>query len=175
MTQFDFMTYTDAFLSEMSEFYSLDISEDLFTVEEIRLLLADKNKACYSWEWPDALQSIYEKLWTHFTRLVISSLTIDKAVKFLDDEAWLDPAETCLEDFEPESEVKILWVGSQLSLAPSEKMYTPWANSNVTQLEADIDQGFWDHIEESLFRHDVFLYHYSGDVFIVKTREKQEQ
>jgi hypothetical protein len=64
-----------------------------------------------------------------------------------------------------------LYVGSVFSIFPSGKYYTPWANSNITLLEAAQDYSFQEGLESELDKHGYWSFSGEGDpcdIFIGK-------
>jgi hypothetical protein len=49
------------------------------------------------------------------------------------------------------------FLGTVFEIMPSGKYYTPWANSNVTQKEADKDERFSIALDEVAEEHDAFI------------------
>jgi hypothetical protein len=45
---------------------------------------------------------------------------------------------------------KMHYIGTIFQLSPSGKYYTPFANSNVTQQEADLDEAYWNALDSEL-------------------------
>jgi hypothetical protein len=45
---------------------------------------------------------------------------------------------------------KMHYIGTIFQLSPSGKYYTPFANSNVTQQEADLDEDYWNAVDGEL-------------------------
>jgi len=74
--------------------------------------------------------------------------------------------------------VKAIYLGSFLSLSPSGKYYTPWANSNVTQEEAEEDEKWCEELEEEAGKHGLFVTSGEGDptdIVIGKVVEEEEE
>jgi hypothetical protein len=68
-----------------------------------------------------------------------------------------------------------IYVGNLLSLVPSGKYYTPFANSNVTEEEAEQDEAWFEAAEAELSPVHCYLESGEGsptDLFI--TREEEE-
>jgi hypothetical protein len=90
-------------------------------------------------------------------------------IKYRIKEATID----CMDDGVP---FKSIYVGSILNLTPSGKYYTPWANSNVTEREADIDRAWWERLEQEAEKHGLFIFCGEGDptdIFVGMVVEKE--
>lgn len=69
------------------------------------------------------------------------------------------------------------FIGTVFSIMPSGKYYTPWACSNVTELEALHDEGFTSALEEVAGEYGLYLESGEGDpcdLFFGKTFEEDE-
>jgi len=67
--------------------------------------------------------------------------------------------------------VRRLFIGSVFDLLPSGKVYTPYAHSNVTEEEAELDQDWYEEAEAELQKIDACLENGEGDpcdLFVVQ-------
>jgi hypothetical protein len=72
-------------------------------------------------------------------------------------------------------ECKRVFIGTVFALTPSGKYYTPYANSNVTEFEAMLDETFWDAVETLTESYDFFLESGEGDpcdIFAAQYRDR---
>lgn len=63
----------------------------------------------------------------------------------------------------PEMLQRTMYLGSILSVTPSGKFYTPFANSNVSVKEAAIDEIWWDYMRFQLEEENLFIESGEGD------------
>lgn len=73
--------------------------------------------------------------------------------------------------------VKLVYLGSVMNITPLGKYYTAWANSNVTEAEAEKDEEWWEDMEAAAEKHGLFVSSGEGDptdVFIGLTVEEEE-
>ena len=77
----------------------------------------------------------------------------------------IDPSELARDAIKrmDEEDLAVLYVGSVLDLLPSGKYYTPWANSNVTEEEAEADEEWWETFDAELAKHNAWSETYEGD------------
>lgn len=71
-------------------------------------------------------------------------------------------------------EVRRVFLATVFSLAPSGKYYTPWANSNVTEREALIDEAYWVLLEQEASEQGLCIESGEGDscdIFVVESRK----
>lgn len=67
--------------------------------------------------------------------------------------------------------MKMFYVGTVQCLLPSGKYYTPFARSNVTDFEAEVDQIWWEKAEEAALKQECYLTNGEGsatDIFLIK-------
>lgn len=73
--------------------------------------------------------------------------------------------------------VRMLYIGTVFELLPSGKYYTPFARSNVTDFEAEVDQIWWEKAERAAQEKDCYLTNGMGsasDVFLVMYVQGEE-
>ncbi len=83
----------------------------------------------------------------------------------------IDSEELHLDDYNPETGVRSIYLGSILSITPSGKFYTPFANSNVSLKEAALDELWWDYMGRGLGESCLSLVLGEGDgldLFLVR-------
>ena len=67
-----------------------------------------------------------------------------------------------VEDFDG-NKIKSIYLGTCFDLLPSGKYYTPWANSNVSEEEANQDEEWYNEVEERLSAMGMYLESGEGD------------
>jgi len=67
--------------------------------------------------------------------------------------------------------IRRLYIGTVFDLVPSGKIYTPYAHSNVTEEEAELDQDWYEEAEAELEGVGAYLENGEGDpcdLFVVQ-------
>lgn len=83
----------------------------------------------------------------------------------------------CIKDNYMDENYIAVYYGNVLDINPSGKYYTPWANSNVTEEEANEDQEYWEVIESTLSEKGLWYESGEGDaldIFICGNMEEGE-
>ena len=75
-------------------------------------------------------------------------------------EADAEPQEA---GFGEEEGKRCAFLGTVFALVPSGKFYTPWANSNVTEAEADDDAGWYEALDQVAQEHGAWVESGEGD------------
>lgn len=73
-----------------------------------------------------------------------------------------------------DQEERSVYLGTVMDLMPSGKYYTPWANSNVTEKEAEKDAEYWETLDSEASEHGYYIFNGEGDpcdVYIGEVRE----
>ena len=71
--------------------------------------------------------------------------------------------EDCIKDSFNNEQYIAVYYGNILDINPSGKYYTPWANSNVSEEEAEEDEEFWEEIERVLSEKGLWYESGEGD------------
>jgi len=87
----------------------------------------------------------------------------------------LESAEWDVDPDNPDMESRQVYLGTVFALYPSGKFYTPWANSNVTEAEAEKDEAWREKAESELEAIHASLVNGEGDpcdLFVAQYRDK---
>jgi hypothetical protein len=66
---------------------------------------------------------------------------------------------------------RMIYLGTIMNMTPSGKVYTPWANSNVSVKEAALDEVWREYMDRELERNNLSLEQGEGDycdIFLVR-------
>jgi len=83
----------------------------------------------------------------------------------------IDSEEPYKDEDNPDGVMRSIYLGSILSITPSGKFYTPFANSNVSLKEAALDELWWDYMIKGLGERCLSLISGEGDgldLFLVR-------
>ena len=80
-------------------------------------------------------------------------------------------------EYHDDQEERRVFLGTVFALTPSGKFYTPFANGNVTEEEAQQDIEWYDTVSAELEKVGLYLAHGEGDpcdLFAVESRDTEE-
>lgn len=98
-------------------------------------------------------------------------------IEWDDVRAELETQEWERSEWDEELETRRVFIGTVFNLSPSGKYYTPWANSNVTEREALIDEAWWSLLEREAGELNLCVESGEGDpcdIFVAECRDKKD-
>jgi len=146
-------------IHELSEQIKDDIDKNNPLSSESSLysdLLSSAISSCNFYE-------IAQSFWQDFRPSVIEKAKEDAALMIEAFNASKDDPDCINNNTNYDEPYISVYYGSILDLTPSGKYYTPFANSNITEDEADADETYWSELESVLSSHNLWYESGEGD------------